>query len=497
MNQSALRFLKIGHGDNVAVALTDLPAGEPFPGGTLPQPIARGHKFALRAIAPGEAVIKYDMPIGSATAAIAPGEFVHCHNLKTRLSGELTYRYEPGTPAARQTAPERTFDGFRRSDGSIGIRNDLWVIPTVGCVNKLAENLAKAFSRELPRGSVRRVLALPHPYGCSQLGGDHETTATILADLVRHPNAGGVLVVALGCENNTLESFRERLDGIDPARVRFLKAQDDGSEFELGLALLEELAAHAAPEKRVPVPVSALKVGLKCGGSDGLSGIPANPLIGRFSDLLTAAGGTSVLTEVPEMFGAETLLMNRCADRAVFDRCVTMINGFKEYFLRHGQAVYENPSPGNKAGGITTLEEKSLGCTQKGGTSPVTAVLNYGERVSKTGLNLLAGPGNDMVATTVLAAAGAQLVLFSTGRGTPFGGPVPTFKIATNSALAAKKPNWIDFDAGRLLAEDTDLDRLGRELFDAVIDLASGRREARNETYGYQEIAIFKDGVTL
>ncbi|MBS1371454.1 MAG: altronate dehydratase [Lentisphaeria bacterium] len=492
------RYLKIGRTDNVGVALADLAAGEsPVIDGcavTLTEPVGRGHKFALRPIAAGEPVVKYDMPIGRATRNIAPGGFVHIHNLRTNLSGELEYTYEPvPAPALPEVEKKRTFKGFRRADGTAGIRNDLWIIPTVGCVNKLAENLARDFER----GHGVRTFAFPHPYGCSQLGGDHETTANLLAALVKHPNAGGVLVVALGCENNTLESFRQRLGSCDLSRVRFLKAQDDGSEYDLGLELLEELAANAAKCERVEIPVSELKVGLKCGGSDGLSGITANPLIGRFSDLLAAAGGTTVLTEVPEMFGAETLLFNRCRDEETFRRAVAMVNGFKEYFLRHGQVVYENPSPGNKAGGISTLEEKSLGCTQKGGTSQVTDVLGYGEALHTPGLNLLTGPGNDMVAVTVLAAAGAQLVLFSTGRGTPFGGPVPTVKISTNTELAERKPNWIDFDAGRLVKGKGTLDGLGEELFDYVIALASGEIEARNELYGYREIAIFKDGVTL
>lgn len=500
MTAEPLRYLKIGRTDNVAVALADLATGEvvKIDGKTLTlrTPVARGHKFALVPIAPGETVLKYDMPIGSATSAIAPGEWVHTHNLRTRLSGELEYSYTalpaPPPPAA---PARRSFFGYLRADGRCGIRNDLWIIPTVGCVNKLAENLARRFERELPDGM--RITAFPHPYGCSQLGDDHEHTAGILAALAIHPNAGGVLVVALGCENNTLESFQARLGNFDASRIRFLKAQDEGDEVERGLRFLRELRDRAGRDRRCELPVSKLKVGLKCGGSDGLSGITANPLIGRFSDLLTAAGGTTVLTEVPEMFGAETLLMARAADRDVFDRTVKMINNFKNYFLRHNQVVYENPSPGNKAGGITTLEEKSLGCTQKGGISPVRDVLEYGETLHTPGLNLLTGPGNDMVATTVLAAAGAQLVLFSTGRGTPFGGAVPTLKISTNSELARRKPEWIDFDAGILVSGGVTLDELGMEFYDFVLKTASGEYETCNERNNYREIAIFKDGVTL
>lgn len=370
-------------------------------------------------------------------------------------------------------------------------------MPTVGCVNAVAEALARAARARLPAGgSVEDVVAFPHPHGCSQLGEDHEKTRQILAGLVRHPNAGGVLVLGLGCENNTPESFRALLGGFDPRRVKFLVAQDVPDETAAGAAILDELIAFAGAARRQPVPVSALRVGLKCGGSDGFSGITANPLLGVFSDRLLSLGGTSVLTEVPEMFGAERLLMARCADRAVFDKCVRMVNGFKEYFLRHGQVVYENPSPGNKAGGITTLEEKSLGCTQKGGAGTVTDVLDYGAAVTRPGLNLLTGPGNDIVAATALAAAGCQLILFTTGRGTPLGSPVPVIKVATNSGLAARKPAWIDFDAGPLLT-GTPMDELADNFFRVVLDVASGRRRTRNETHGFRDLAIFKDGVTL
>ena len=436
-----------------------------------------GHKYAIRPIAEGENVVKYGMPIGHAKTAIAPGEHVHTHNLASNLAGLLEYAYNPDfTPLEIKTT--RTFSGFLRPDGQAGIRNELWVIPTVGCVNDLARRLADAVGG----------FALTHPYGCSQLGGDHECTANMLAAFAHHPNAGGVLVVGLGCENNTLESFKERLGDISKLNIRFLRAQDDGDEYARGLELLAELDA-ARVKERSELPVSMLRVGLKCGGSDGLSGLTANPLVGRFSDWLAAQGGTTVLTEVPEMFGAETLLMNRCVSREVFDKCVAMINGFKSYYERHGQPIDENPSPGNKAGGISTLEDKSLGCVQKGGSSPVVDVLEYGQRLRTPGLNLLAGPGNDLVAASVLAAAGCQLILFTTGRGTPFGTVVPTVKIATNTRLANAKPHWIDWDAqGR---PDTG------EFVDFVLRVVSGDLQASNEKLSACEIAIFKDGVTL
>lgn len=443
-----------------------------------------GHKYARRAIAAGEAVVKYGMPIGHATRDIAPGEHVHVHNLATNLGDVLEYRYEPNfADLPREPAP--TIMAYRHPDGRVGIRNDIWIIPTVGCVNRLCERLAATCGG----------LALTHPYGCSQLGADHEMTANLLAALARHPNAGGVLVVALGCENNTLESFKARLSSQLPTHnsqlttlnIRFLRAQDPGDEFERGKALIAELLANR-PQERVPVSASELVVGLKCGGSDGFSGLTANPLVGRFSDWLVARGGATVLTEVPEMFGAETLLMKRCRTRAVFDRCVAMVNDFKDYYTRHNQVCYENPSPGNKAGGISTLEDKSLGCVQKGGSAPVEDVLGYGEPVKAHGLSLLTGPGNDLVASTVLAAAGCHLILFTTGRGTPFGTVVPTMKIATNATLAAAKPHWIDWDA--MTNPDT-------ESFAAkVLAVASGE-PARNETLGDRGIAIFKDGVTL
>jgi altronate hydrolase len=464
---------------------------------TIPCAVPCGHKVALTQIAAGEEVTKYGCSIGHATASIQAGDWDHVHNLKTNLGGILEYSYEPTPEAVSNEGTESlTFDGFVRPNGEVGIRNELWIIPTVGCVNHVAEALARRFSESLPRGTVEGAYALTHPYGCSQLGEDHATTQRLLASLAHHPNAGGVLIVGLGCENNTMASFRDALGGTAPERFRFLCTQQVEDEMEEGLRLLDELAEPAGQIQRQPVSLSALKVGLKCGGSDGFSGITANPLVGAFSDHLITCGGTTVLTEVPEMFGAETILMNRCVTREVYARCVEMVNGFKDYFLRHNQVVYENPSPGNKDGGISTLEEKSLGCTQKGGTGAVVDVLDYGSRLRRCGLNLLNGPGNDIVAVTALAAAGAQLILFTTGRGTPLGGPVPTVKISTNTGLASRKKNWIDFDAGKLL-DGVSMEELESRLFSEVVAIASGREKTRTEINGFREIAIFKDGVTL
>lgn len=442
-----------------------------------------GHKYAVRDIARGSDVIKYGFPIGRATKDIKIGEHVHTHNMETKLSGKLEYEYEPdGEEAAAPSGGSVTFLGYVRRDGRVGIRNDVWIINTVGCVNGAAQKIAAATG----------AFAFPHPFGCSQLGGDMEVTQKILAGLVKHPNAGGVLVLGLGCENNNLEEFKKALGSYDDERVAFLNAQDCGDEVADGIRLVRQLQARAALCRRTPVPFSKLAIGLKCGGSDGYSGISANPLVGRLADKAAGLGASLLLTEVPEMFGAEQLLMKRAASRPVFEKIVALINNFKDYFLRHGQGIGENPSPGNKAGGITTLEEKSLGCIQKGGRVPVVDVLDYGDTVKLGGLSLLNGPGNDMVAITNLAAAGAQLILFTTGRGTPLGAPVPTVKIATNTPLAEKKRAWIDFDAGPTLSGKD----LTNELFKYIIDVAEGR-ETKNEANGYREISIFKDGVTL
>lgn len=447
--------------------------------------LADGHKYARRDIAEGENIIKYGFPIGHATCDIKRGEHVHSHNVKTNLSDISDYTWNRAEHGISGGQTEQTFPAYVRKNGEIGIRNDIWVINTVGCINKTAQIIAQRSG----------ALYFPHPFGCSQLGGDMEITQKVLAGLVKHPNAGGVLVLGLGCENNNIDVFKPVLGEYDAERVRFLNCQECGDEIEEALAVIEELKANAARDKRQPVPVSKLKVGLKCGGSDGYSGITANPLVGSFCNKLVQLGGSCVLTEVPEMFGAEHLLMERCVSQEVFDKAVRMINGYKEYFISHKQPIYENPSPGNKKGGITTLEEKSLGCVQKGGLADVTDVLGYGDRVTKGGLSLMNGPGNDLVAVTNLACAGVHMVLFTTGRGTPFGGPVPTMKISTNSALAERKKNWIDFDAGRLLSGKS-MEELTEELFASVLAVAGGE-ECLNEKNGYREISIFKDGVTL
>ena len=441
-----------------------------------------GHKYALRDIKAGENIIKYGNPIGHAIVDIAKGEHVHNHNIKTNLAGNLEYTYEPTFYDIDEEDKSRTFMGYVRADGNVGIRNDVWIVVTVGCVNKVAEQIAKETG----------ALHFPHPFGCSQLGDDQSTTQLVLRGLVNHPNAGGVLVLGLGCENNNIDVFKKVLGEWDDKRVKFLNAQDFDDDVAEGIRLVRELQTYADTFKRQPVPVSKLKIGLKCGGSDGYSGITANPLVGRLSDKVIASGGSCVLTEVPEMFGAEHLLMARADNEEIFNKCVKLINDFKDYYTRHNQVIYENPSPGNKKGGISTLEEKSLGCIQKGGLSKVVDVLDYGDVISKNGLSLLNGPGNDIVAITNLTAAGVHIILFTTGRGTPVGGPVPTVKIATNHSLAERKSNWIDFDASPTLEGNP----LTNELFEYILRVAEGE-QTKNEMHSYREISIFKDGVTL
>ncbi len=517
--------IRIHEDDIVAVALQNLSKGTnitleagkntPELTVTLTEDITAGHKFAIRKIKAGESVIKYGYPIGKAKTDIAAGSHVHTHNIQTLLSEEKAYFYDEekahqayeswktDTKSLQENIPE--IKAYRRKNGQIGIRNELWIVPLVGCVNKICENLSVWANNEFlsgqphpsTDGGLEGVFTWTHPYGCSQMGGDKETTARILSNLVHHPNAGAVLVVSLGCEENNIPYFKNFLKEYDAERVKFLTTQECSDELAEGKKILTELASYCAKQKREKAKLSEIVLGMKCGGSDGMSGITANSLIGKVCDSVTGMGGTVMLTEVPEMFGAEQMLMNRCIDKKTFEKTVSLINGFKKYYADHNQVCYENPSPGNKAGGITTLEDKSLGCVQKGGKAPVTGVLKYGQKLcaDDRGLILLEGPGNDIVSTTDMTSAGANLILFSTGRGTPLGAPVPTVKIATNHPLAKNKANWIDFDASRLLNEKAEAVR--DSLISLICDIASGKMQTRNETNNYREIAIFKDGVTL
>ncbi len=487
------KLFKINSKDNVSIALSPVKKGEICEGFIANDDIPLGHKIALCNISCGESVIKYGFPIGEATCDIKKGSHVHSHNLHTLLADELEYTYSHrDIPVTASAAP--MLRGYRRADGSTGIRNEIYIIPLVGCVNKTAEKLA-LIANERFSGLCDGVYAFTHPYGCSQLGDDHETTRQTLAGLCRHPNAAGVLLLSLGCENNTLDSFLPLLGNFDKRRIKTLVAQDCCDEIAEGTALIKELSLFASEQKRTAISASELIIGMKCGGSDAFSGITANPLCGAIANRFTSFGARVILTETPEMFGAETVLMERAASREIYCDTVKMINGFKKYFACHNQPIYENPSPGNKEGGITTLEEKSLGCIQKGGTAPINAVIAHGARCTVPGLNLLPGPGNDLVSCTNLAAVGAHIILFTTGRGTPLGTSVPTIKISSNSALAERKPGWIDYDAGQLLC-GKDAGECEKELEEIILAVACGA-QTKSELNGCREIAIFKDGVTL
>jgi altronate hydrolase len=493
------KYIKINEKDNIIVALEDLAAGEAIDEKdlqlTLLEEVGRGHKIALENIKAGENIIKYGFPIGHAKEDIKKGSWIHSNNLKTNLSGSLEYEFNQLLTELSKDESHLTFKGFRRENGDIGIRNELWIVPTVGCVNGTAERIINRFKKEVSVEGIDAIEVFKHNYGCSQLGDDHANTRTVLGDIVKHPNAGGVLVLGLGCENNGIMEFKESLGEYNEKRTRFLISQEVTDEIEEGVRLLKELYENMKKDAREEASIAELKIGLKCGGSDGLSGITANPLLGAFSDFLISQGGTTILTEVPEMFGAETILMNRAESVEVFEKIVHLVNDFKDYFIQHKQPIYENPSPGNKAGGITTLEEKSLGCTQKGGHGTVVDVLKYGEPIKRQGLNLMNAPGNDLVAATALGASGCHMVLFTTGRGTPFGSFVPTMKISTNSHLYNLKPHWIDFNAG-VLVEGKAVDEVLKDFIYYIVKVASGEL-VNNEKNDFREISIFKTGVTL
>ena len=492
-------ILKINEKDNVVVALKDLSKNEIIEVDNkkieIKEEVKRGHKIAINNISINEDVIKYGYSIGHATKDIQFGEWVHTHNIKTNLDGIKDYTFNQKLSENSADNKNITFQGYERENGDVGIRNELWIVPTVGCVNGIGDNIIEKFKEVVNPVGIDGIEVFKHNYGCSQLGDDHVNTRTMLGNLVKHPNAGGVLVLGLGCENNTMADFIESLGDYDKNRIKFLVSQEVSDEVQEGVNILKELYENMKGDTRVDVPLSKLKVGLKCGGSDGLSGITANPLVGSFSDFLVSQGGTTILTEVPEMFGAETILMNRAKDKDTFDKTVHLINDFKEYFMAYDQPIYENPSPGNKAGGITTLEDKSLGCTQKSGNATVVDVLEYGETLKINGLNLLSGPGNDLVAASALAAAGCHMVLFTTGRGTPFGTFVPTIKISTNTPLYELKPHWMDFNAG-CLVEDKTLEEVTEELLGFIIEVSSGKF-VNNEINKFKELAILKKGVTL
>lgn len=494
------KMIRIHETDNVGIAVEGAKRGDKLVCdqisciATMDIPV--NHKIALKNFDQGDIIIKYGNKIGVATQKIQEGDWVHSHNMETGLSGLLEYSYNPTEKSAvHAKVKKNTFRGYIRENGSVGTRNEIWVVPTVSCVNHTTQMIVEK-AKEKYGHLCDGIYAFPHNAGCSQLGTDHLVTQRILASIVKHPNAGGVLIVSLGCENNNLKEFRPVLGEINENRIKFMIAQEEGDEIEAGVKKIGEIASFISADKREEVPVSKLKIGFKCGGSDALSGVTANPLCGKVSEMVTSEGGTAILTEVPEMFGAETILMNRADSGETFGKIVNLINDFKQYYMDYKQPIYENPAPGNKAGGITTLEEKSLGCIQKGGYCTVTDTLMYGENAHKAGLNLMNGPGNDSVSITNLVAAGAQIILFTTGRGNPLGTSVPAIKIASNTDLYTRKRHWFDFNAGSLLDGDT-MENLSEQMWNKIISVCSGDTRTQNEIYGYKDIMIFKNGVLL
>lgn len=496
------KIIKINELDNVVVAIKNISLNETIyldhKEVIIQNDIAQGHKIASKNIFEGEDIIKYGHVIGHAISNINAGQWIHSHNMKTNLSEVFEYIYEPKVFSNNQNIKNfPTFLGYKRKNGRIGIRNEIWIINTVGCVNTSADKIAKICNEKFKNENFDGVFSFAHPYGCSQLGDDIINTQKILSGLMNNPNAGGILVIGLGCENNQLQSLLKLTPGVEQERLRSFNSQDVHDEIQEGVKLVGELFNLMQNDRREEFPVSELTIGMKCGGSDGFSGISANPLVGRITDLLSSFNGRIILSEVPEMFGAEQQLMNRAKSNNIFKQIVNLINNFKEYFIFHNQPIYENPSPGNKEGGLTTLEEKSLGAIQKGGTSMITQVLDYGEQITERGLALLKAPGNDGVSATAMTASGANMILFTTGRGTPLGFPVPTVKISSNSDLYEKKSNWIDFNAGQLLSGEKDMNSLTSELFNLIVEIASGNIKTKNEINNYKEIAIWKEGVTL
>ena len=491
-----MKLIRINEIDNVAVAVDKIEQGVEIEGLKTLTEIPMGHKVALQDIKEGEDIVKYAQVIGVASKDIAKGEHVHSHNMHTKLSGELEYTFnQVACDTSKKENPYQLY-GYKRAGGKVGIRNELWLIPTVGCISSICKDIINRFKEAHDLNDIDGAYTYAHQYGCSQMGDDQDATIKVLRNIAGHPNAGAVLVVGLGCENNQLKPFIEGLKDIDPGRLRYFNCQEVDDEISVALNYLEELYEAMRNDKRVPIQFSDLTIGLECGGSDGFSGISGNPLLGRLSDRVISYGGNVILSEVPEMFGAEHLLMNRAKDQKVFEEIVDMVNRYKQYFIDNKQVVYENPSPGNKAGGITTLEEKSCGCIQKGGTSVINGVIDYGDVIKEPGLNLLYGPGNDLSSTTALGAAGCQLLLFTTGRGTPYGSFVPTAKVATNSTIYNKKKSWFDYNAGTVL-EELSLDEACDDFLKKVVAIINGEVKTRNEEKEYKEIAIFKRGVIL
>ncbi len=495
MNQLQ-KLLQLHPTDNVAVARVQVAAGEEIQLGPVvvrvSEPIAAGHKVAIRPIAAGEAILKYGQRIGLAGTHIDVGSWVHVHNVNAaRLETEYEYCNELIEPS--KPAESRTFMGFRRADGKVGTRNYVALISTVNCsattARYVAMELAKSDLRDFP--NVDGVIPLVHKGGCAfSFGGeDHQQLNRTLAGFARHPNIAARLILGLGCETAQAGHLQSdhglmQLGGPSASRSNgplpmVLNIQEVGGvrkTVDRAVGVLRDLLVQANDVRREPIPVSELLVGLECGGSDGASGITANPALGYASDLMVAHGGTAILSEIPEVYGAEQLLTRRSISREVADALLDRIHWWEDYAQRHHASIDNNPSYGNKQGGLTTIFEKSLGAVAKGGTSPLRAVYKYAEPVTERGFVLMDTPGYDPASVTGMVAGGAQVIVFTTGRGSCFGcKPAPTIKVATNTPMFNRMREDMDINAGTIL-EGATVEDVGREIFEMIIATASGRQ---------------------
>lgn len=496
--------IKLYPQDTVALATSELKKGQTVTVDgetiTLLDDIPNAHKIALKDFETGEAVRKYDNIIGYASKPIKKGEWIHSHNEVTGLGKSKEYTYDFNPISIFPGESDKTFMGYDRADGGAGIRNHLAIISTVFCANGPLRKLARMAEAKYPATeNFDGIIAFDQEFGCSQTGKDLVTTCKIIAGIAKNANFGGVLLVSNGCEMAIPSVLEQYMGDYDKKRIRTLTLQEVEDEFTAGMELIDEIMEEMKDDKRTPININRLHIAMNCGGSDGYSGITANTLLGTLCDTLVKEGAIMNMTEVPEMMGAEHILMNRAADKSIFDDIVKMMYDYDAYFARYGEKAADNPTQGNKAGGLTTLEEKSLGCIQKGGHCAVMEVLEYGERATKNGFVLVSGPGNDLAGVSGQIAAGAVLTIFTTGRGTPCGFAGPTFRLASNTALATRKSNWIDYDAGRLLTAKTpeEVEALNKELYDAIMATVNGQYRTRTEENGYYILGALKDGVTL
>ena len=545
------RYLKIHPSDNVYVALTDLKAGEKLKLNgrelTLADDVPAKHKFLENALRPEEEVIMYGTVVGKALQSIPEGGVIGTHNIKHKAApySGRTKSYQ-WTPPDVSNFKNKTFLGYHRPDGQVGTANYWLVIPLVFCENRNVEVISRAFIEELgfakpdawksyvhelvslyregktdkinslslsSSGSnghsrifknIDGIKFLTHQGGCGGTRQDSQTLCALLAGYIHNPNVAGATVLSLGCQNAEIKTLTERLKALDPngsKPVIILDQQQSGTEQELLTQAIQKTflaLVEANKIERKPAPLNKLVVGLKCGGSDGFSGISANPAIGHTSDLLVTLGGSTILSEFPELCGVEQELINRCEDDKAGELFIKLMRTYSSAAEAVGSGFDMNPSPGNIKDGLITDAIKSAGAAKKGGTAPVADVLQYAEYIKKPGLNLLCTPGNDVESTTGTTGSGAQIILFTTGLGTPTGNPVSqVIKLSTNTKLAQKMPDIIDFNTGSIISGEKTIEQVGEEILDFIIEVASGRVTAKSVELGQDDFIPWKRGVSL